>query len=496
MDYDVLVVGAGPVGLILGCELARRGVSHAILESKPSREAYCKALGVAPRSLELFDQLGVLDEVRARGFHFDAMNIVVTGDAPRRIPTQSAELPYGYFSLAQPDTEVVLEEYWSRWGYQIQRGRTVTALEQDQDSVVARTDSGEQMRARYLVGCDGAHSTVRKLLQAPFEGERFPMTFLLGDVRLNWDKLPRDNWQFIYLENGELRNVVTVIANPTGPNRYRVSAAVQDDFECPEHPPLEVLREVIGPALPEGTELSDLRWSSRYNISHRIAGFYRKDRVFLAGDAAHIHPPIGGLGMNTGLQDAHNLGWKLAGVVQGYLSEAVLDTYQAERLPVGAKVVEVTAARMERAMGGKSVVEEPPHFDSQLFIRYKPNLLVAAQGARSGERLPTVSGIKRPHVEGEVRLAELFRDGRFKLFTYLSKEAWESVLRARLGQHASCYAICADEETAQMPGSFWDGEGQWKRLLGEEAVLVRPDGVIGWMGTDPARLDAWLSFAS
>lgn len=480
------------MGLMLGCELARRGVSHRIVERHPAREVYCKALGVAPRSMEIFDQLGILDEVRARGFHFRSMNLVVPGQPVRTTPTQNEDLPYGHFCLAQPDTEVVLEEYWSRFGDRIQRGQAVTGLQQDAEGVSAQTESGEELRARYLVGCDGAHSTVRKLLQAPFEGARFPMTFLLGDVRLNWDKPPRDNWQFVQLENGELRNVVTVIANPTGPNRYRISAAIPDDFECPEHPPLDLLKEVLGPALPPGTEISDLRWSSRYNISHRIAGFYRKGRVFLAGDAAHIHPPIGGLGMNTGLQDAHNLGWKLAGVTQGYLSEKVLESYQTERLPVGHQVVEVTAARMERATGGQSEVHEPAHFDSQLFIRYQPNILVADQGAPVGERLPTISGLKRPHVRGEVRTAELFRDGRFKLMLD-SSLGWNGSSQTSLGRHLTCYQVCAEQEGAQMHNAFWDSQGDWRKHFGNRAVLVRPDGVIGWLGDDQKELQTWLN---
>jgi 2-polyprenyl-6-methoxyphenol hydroxylase-like FAD-dependent oxidoreductase len=443
--------------------------------------------------MELFDQMGVIDEVRARGFHFEAMNIVVTGQPVRRVPAQTDELPYGYFGLAQPDTERILEQYWSGFGHQILRGQTVTGLEQDDGGVVALTDSGEKVRARYLVGCDGAHSTIRKLLKTPFQGQRFPMTFLLGDVRIDWDKPPRENWQFIHLEEGELRNVVTVIANPTGPKRYRVSAAVEDGIDCSDHPPLEILKEVFGPALPEGTELSDLRWSSRYNISHRIAGFYRSGRVFLAGDAAHIHPPIGGLGMNTGLQDAHNLSWKLAGAIQGYLNESVLDTYQAERLPVGTKVVEVTASRMEQATGGKSEVTEPPHFDSQLFIRYKPNLLVADQESPTGERLPTISGLKRLHVTGEVRLAELFRAGRFHLFVDSALESWQAVGKESLGRRLSCCCITPDRERAQMPNSLWDSEGGWERVFKGQAVLVRPDGVIGWIGSDPKALEAWLA---
>lgn len=497
MECEVLIVGAGPVGLMLGCELARRGVSHLIVESKGEREDFCKALGVSPRSMEIFDQLGLLDEIRRRGFHFSAMNIVVGGELVQHSPAQDASLPYGYFGIAQPDTERVLERYWSSYANEVHRNCKITKVEQSESQVEASTEDGQTIRARYLVGCDGAHSTVRKQLGTPFEGDRYPMTFLLGDMKIEWDRPHRDNWQFIQMENGELRNVVTLIANPTGEGRYRVSTAVEDGFKCEEHPSLEVLSQIVAPALPAEAKLSDLRWSSRYNISHRIAGFYRKARVFLAGDAAHIHPPIGGLGMNTGLQDAYNLGWKLAGVIKGSFSEKVLDTYQSERLPVGQKVVEITAARMEKATGGKPEVKEPPHFDSQLFITYSPNLVVGeptgADFARTGERLPLISGLKRPHTAGEVHFPELFRNGRFQLFFTSASDGVATTAQRVLGESVNCWKVCRLEEQAEDFGGFIDSREEWTKALGNDALLVRPDGVIGWRGERAEQFEDWLN---
>lgn len=500
MNHDVLIIGAGPVGLMVGCQLALRGVSHTIVEAKTTRERYCKALGVSPRSLEVFDQMGILDETLRLGFHFKAMNIVAKGEVVARIDSQQTYLPYNSFAMAQPDTEEVLEGYWRKFGHRIERGWTLVGLEQDADGVSATFDNGQTVRARYLVGCDGAHSTVRKQLGTSFEGERFERSFLLGDVHLDWKQPHNESWQFLLFEGDEMRNNVTVIPNPTAPGRYRISTSIDIDAECPEPPTLEFLRSLIEPALPSGTAVSDMRWSSRYNISHRIASRYSTGRVFLAGDAAHIHPPIGGLGMNTGLQDAHNLGWKLAAVCRGQLPESVLETYHSERHPVGSKVVEVTAARMAQAMKGESSkrLPEPPLFDSQLRIRYEPGLLVGGEHPisslpRPGDRLPGVLGLRRAHVAGGVRIPELFRDGRFHLFTSeIDHEAFQNAVSGVLGDLVRCWAILP-QEAAEATGYFLDPEKCWDREVGPGAVLARPDGVIGWRGTELTAVQNWLA---
>lgn len=488
------------MGLMLGCELARRGISHKLIESKTRRERYCKALGVTPRTLEMFDQLGVLDEALRLGFHFRAMNVVAMGEVVQRVPAQHDALPYGSFGLAQPDTEEILEGYWRRFGHSIERGQSLTGLAQDGTGVTATLGDGQTVRARYLVGCDGAHSTVRKQLGTAFEGDRFERTFLLGDVHLDWDRRHMDCWQFLLFEGEEMRNNVTLIPNPTGPGRYRISTSIDADAQCPEHPPLEFLQAIIEPALPPGTVVSDMRWSSRYNISHRIASDYRTGRVFLAGDAAHIHPPIGGLGMNTGLQDAYNLGWKLAAVCQGRLNESILETYHHERRPVGAKVVEVTAARMAAAMEGKNPRDnpEPPWFDTQLNVRYEAGPLVGGESPasglpRPGDRLPSALGLRRPHVIGEVRLPEVFRDGRFHLFTKdVDHDAFRAAAEEALGDLVRSWAVLP-EEAPEAGGYFLDPDHRWADQVGAGAVLARPDGVIGWRGGQHTALRGWLA---
>ena len=226
--------------------------------------------------------------------------------------------------------------------------------------------TAETATFRAVVGCDGAHSAVRRALGIPFEGEAFPMMFMLGDVHIDWD-LPRGMaLRALRLVENAAPDMFIAIPLPE-PGRYRVSMLAPAELAAPggtSHgiqselpgPQLPQLQSVANDLLPQKTKLSDLRWSSIFRISMRLADAYRRDRVFIAGDAAHIHPPTGGQGMNTGIQDAYNLAWKLALVLQGAATDALLDSYEAERRPVGAEVIARTRAASEgygREPGGQ-----------------------------------------------------------------------------------------------------------------------------------------------
>ncbi len=480
------------------CELAYLKIPFRIIEAKERREHFCKAVGLSPRTLEVLDQRGLLDEARRRGLIFNALKTEVAGRVVEDLPSRHPLLPYWPLSLEQPETEAILEERLNQWGRSVERGLALTGLSQERDSVVAELSDGSLCSPRWVVGCDGAHSAVRKALGLPFEGERYPLTFVLGDVVLGWDRPHGDTWKIVALEDGEVRNVLAAIPLAGAKGRYRISLSAPPDWDPVDRPSLELLTELARPMLPDGTTLSELRWSSTYHISHRIVPRYSQGRVFLAGDAAHIHPPIGGLGMNTGLQDAFNLAWKLAAVIQGRAGEALLETYSAERQPIGAQVVRVTSARMDRAIEGGEPEPEPPYFDTQLFLSYPEGPLVRGSGPEGapqpGERLPCVDGLVRPGAFGEMRALELLKPGKVQLFAP-DRDRLASLLAAvptpwRDAVHG--WEVRGEASPGDDGSTLWDSRGQWRKLVGPGPVLVRPDGHIGWRGEDPSELARWF----
>jgi 2-polyprenyl-6-methoxyphenol hydroxylase-like FAD-dependent oxidoreductase len=323
---DVLDVGAGPVGFLLACELQRQGVDYLLVERTPQRSYFCKALGVTPRTLEIFEALGVVGEAIDCGVWLDGWTSFENGVETGSQDLQIDGLPYGFLAVPQYETERILEACLHRHGGGVWRGLTLTDFTDGTDGIKARIEDADGathlVQCHWLVGCDGARSAVRKGLGLEFEGNRYPMNFMLGDVELEWNQPRGRGYRFHQTAEGQMRNGMVAVPVRGSARRYRLSMGSPEPAteellqglgtELSKRPTLEELTGVAAPMLPPGTGLSHLRWSSIYSISHRIVPRYSVGHVFLAGDAAHIHPPIGGLGMNTGLQDAHNLSWKFA----------------------------------------------------------------------------------------------------------------------------------------------------------------------------------------
>ena len=505
MASDVIIVGAGPVGLMLANQLQRKGIRYRLLESRSGREYWCKALGVSPRTLEIFDHMGILAEALAHGLFFTAVNTVVAGERVARVEIAPDKYPYSPMAMGQFDTEEILEQELRRRGGAIEWSSQVTSIQRTMSGVEVEWSnaSGPQTEiCRYLVGCDGAHSLVRKSLGVSFEGEKFDQHFFLGDVDLQWDGSHSEVHKLIQLTSeGQVCNVVAVVPIPGNPQRFRLSTALPPELVENPLEPLEMLRQVCLPLMPAGTEIKNLRWASHYSISHRLAGRYREGNCFLAGDAAHIHPPIGGLGMNTGLQDAFNLGWKLAAVVRGEALDSLLDTYHQERHKVGQEVVELTAGRMKDVSAQKERDEEAEEqANTQFSVNYRESKLALGgipegdRGAAPGERLDTVQGLRRPHLSADLRLIEFQRHGDFVLVGYGGD--WEALavlaadLQAALG--SAIYVVAIADPGGPQPCEpllcVLDAGGQARQAWGDGpgAILVRPDGYVGWRGR-PAR---------
>ncbi|MEA5364258.1 FAD-dependent monooxygenase [Amycolatopsis sp., V23-08] len=345
LTTEVVIAGAGPTGLMLANELALAGVDVVVLERLPERTGLSKALNLQPRTAEVLDLRGLLGRAEERSFatvpegHF-AMIPVSYASWNTRHPYQLA--------IPQVQVEAALEERLAEQDVEVLRGQALTAFTQDADGVTVTT-SDTRIRASYLAGCDGGRSTVRKALGLPFEGIDGRGHGVVADVR--FAATPpgaQSEWR-------SMRNIVTTdgIGKYTGliplsePNLYRL--AYGDRLNRPANLRAEVtdeeVRDVITKTYGEETKVEEIRWASRFGDDSRLAASYRAGRVFLAGDAAHTHFPAGGQGLNLGIQDAMNLGWKLAAQIKGRAPQGQLDTYEQERRPVAEAVIQNVAAQ-------------------------------------------------------------------------------------------------------------------------------------------------------
>jgi 2-polyprenyl-6-methoxyphenol hydroxylase-like FAD-dependent oxidoreductase len=320
----------------MAAELARHGIACRLIEASTERSGLSKALGVQPRTLEVFADMGLVDAVLGACVRVHGTNAYSGGQRIVHVDFDDAETAFPFAAvLPQCDVEARLEQHAAKLGVKVERGVKLAWLVVGDDGVTAALvgPSGEEMvRTPWLVGCDGAHSTVRHALGLPFDGVRYGERFVLGDVRVKWAR-PHDEIHVFLAPGGP-----AAFFPLPGEDRWRVVATTPapSDGEDDRAPTLDDLRTI---ALAHGADdavIDDPRWLAPFRIHRRIVPTYRRGRVFLAGDAAHIHSPMGGQGMNTGIQDAYNLAWKLALVLKGAGRPWILDSYDAERRPIAA----------------------------------------------------------------------------------------------------------------------------------------------------------------
>jgi 2-polyprenyl-6-methoxyphenol hydroxylase-like FAD-dependent oxidoreductase len=337
VDTDILIVGAGPVGLFLANECARRGLKWQLVEQRSSQSEHSKALAIFPRTLEIFDMAGVVDPFLKVANRVTSVAVIEGQHRLAHMQFEPEHTPYPFVAMVPQDvTERLLVQELQAHGGQVEYNTSFTSGVEHEDHVTAtleRNGQRHEVSSKYLVGCDGAHSTVRHLLNLPFEGAEYSDSFILADVETN-DALPADELQLCPSEFGP------VAIFPMSASRRRVVATV-DRIEG-DAPSLELVQQILGQRGPVGFEASALRWSSYFRIHHRQAAKLRVGRMFIAGDAAHIHSPFGGQGMNTGLHDVWNLVWKLDMALRGRATEDLLESYTAERRPVIKQVIETT----------------------------------------------------------------------------------------------------------------------------------------------------------
>jgi 2-polyprenyl-6-methoxyphenol hydroxylase-like FAD-dependent oxidoreductase len=345
---DVLIVGAGPVGLFLANECARRGLQARIIEAHPAQSIHSKALAIFPRTLEIFDMAGLVGPFLEKANRVRSVAVLANEKKLSHMRFTPRESPYPFIAMLPQDmTEQLLVEQLRNAGGAVEYDtQFVSAAEQKNHVNVDLVRRGNPVRlsASFLVGCDGAHSAVRHLLNLPFEGGEYAATFMLADVETNgW--LASDELQLCPNEFGPLAIF------PINGHRRRIVAIVEKtDGDVPS---LALVQKLMAERAPRGIEAGALHWSSYFRIQHRQVARMRVGRIFIAGDAAHIHSPFGGQGMNTGLHDIWNLVWKLDLAVRGHATESLLDSYSAERRPVIKSVIETTDL-LTKAMGTPS----------------------------------------------------------------------------------------------------------------------------------------------
>ncbi len=343
---DILIVGGGPTGLTLAIVLSRYGIKCRIIDRDVEDHVHSRGKGVQPRTLEVFDDLGIADKLRAIGTSSGSVRFYTNKEpvAEVRLPEVPPRpgIPYpGLLIVPQFQTERILRERLQDFGVMIERSRQLVSFRDTGDGVVATvkdtaTDETEDIAAAYLVGCDGGRSTVRQQLGLRFDGENHDQYWVLGDMDITGLGTHVEGHAWFADDNSYLS-----ASKLPGMHGWQVQASVQPNAAGEVEPAsLHLFQQLFA----ERTGFSDVRvsnatWLSNYNVKRRVVDHYRRGRVFVAGDAAHIHSPAGGQGLNTGVQDAYNLGWKLAQVLQGKASSALLDTYEEERLPIAQGVL-------------------------------------------------------------------------------------------------------------------------------------------------------------
>ncbi|MBF6414443.1 FAD-dependent monooxygenase [Nocardia cyriacigeorgica] len=473
MSHPVLIAGAGPTGLTLAIDLARRGIPVRLIDRAEQFSAGSRGDGIQPRTLEVFDDLGVLDAIHAAGAPAPVMRAYLDGEfvGERRMsepaePTPAIPYPNGWM-LGQSRTEAILRERLAEFGVGVELGTALESFDQDGDGVtalVSRHGTRETVRAAYLVGADGGASTVRKRLGIAFEGTTDDsVRMLLGDVRA--DALDHDYGHWFAAADNPMAGIA--LSPLPGGRHFQCAAPLDDDAE----PTLATLqRHLDRYSGRDDLILTDLTWVTVWRPNIRLARRFRVGRVLLAGDAAHVHPPTGGQGMNTGIQDAYNLGWKLAAALDG--DDAPLDTYEPERRAVAARVLGLSTDLLDKLIAGDEDAMHRGEQTRQLDLTYRD----PADPARIavGDRAPDAP--VEDAAGRSVRLFDLFRGPHATLLCFGATGELPTVPGARV--YAVVRPGVAVDDAATVIDVGGHAHDAYDAVDGTR-ILVRPDGYIG-----------------
>jgi 2-polyprenyl-6-methoxyphenol hydroxylase-like FAD-dependent oxidoreductase len=503
-DVPVAIVGAGPTGVMLAIELARRGVGVRIFDKQPCRSEETRAIGIHARTLEVFHQLGIVEEFLELGHRVSGFEVHTPARRTTRVPFGGLDSPYPFvLMLGQDQTQRILDRRLEQLGISVEREVEVTELEQDATKVALtlRGQCERTLLADWVVGCDGAHSIVRRHLGVSFDGDDYGQDWLMADVGIDWP-IDRSGFHLFSYSGAPM----VAFPMPGGCWRVFLPQVPNRANERPQ-PEMEEIERLAAQRGPAGMTLRDPTLLAAFRSHRRSTKIMRNGPLLIAGDAAHIHSPAGGQGMNTGLHDAFNLGWKLALVANRQSPRSLLDTYQEERVPIAASVLELThylvrlftlespRKRWLRDRVLPTVMAVPAaqrryvHRLAQLSHNYRIGPLTPGPTGRrgdpiaSGNRLPTAGGL---HRRGRaVSTLDLIGSTTHTLLVLAGDgqggDSDAAITRlARWGELVQMIRICGPGGSPD-PTAVSDPEVRAHRryhALGGQLLLVRPDGYV------------------
>ena len=485
LTTDVLICGAGATGLTLAIDLARRGISCHLIEKTEDAFRGSRGKGLQPRTMEVFEDLGIVDRIAAAGGPYPPQREYAGGAFTETTVSETgkprADQPYGTpLMIPQFLTEGIMRDRLAEFGHRVQFGCELIGFEQDRDGVTARltgTTREEVIRALYLVGADGGHSFVRHALGIGFPGKTLGVRAVVADVVLTG--LDRDAWH--RFNEGDMQRQIG-LCPLAGTELFQIQGPIppEGDFDLTAKGLSALASERTG----KDIRIQSVSWASAFTMNARLADRYRVGRVFLAGDAAHTHPPTGGQGLNTGVQDAYNLGWKLAAVVRG-APVSLLDTYEEERRSIAAQMLGLSTRLLDALKRGEMRRGREIH---QLDIGYPESSLAMERPEREGGLLAGDRASEAPIMGASGRPTSLFQLFKGPHWTLLGYEVDRSAVAPREGLRIHVFGARGDvvDHSGHVREAYALTRGCW--------VLVRPDGYVGAVvsAAEVAALDDYL----